>query len=206
MIRRLFLATAFTVAMAGWAHASPVIPYGTMGYVPNGVKSFAGTTLDTATSVTIPATETINNSPATYLGQPNIFVGLANSAVTVNPLTLSVSNINGPVVTYNIANYLTWGSSGNYEFSLDHGNWTSTGASNLSFVGFGTFHDTSATYADSSAYISLSFTQASPNSAVNFSGTFAVPPPPVPEPSTIFALCSGAVALGLYGLRRKFSA
>src|SRR5262245_57855672 len=96
---REVLAIAAAVLLSGGAAQAGLTLNATFGYVPVGDSSFAGASLGSATSVTIAGLDEVNTVPSTYLGNPNDFFSGANAvslgdSVTVNPLTLNVSNIN----------------------------------------------------------------------------------------------------------------
>jgi hypothetical protein len=169
--------------------------------------TFTGSTLGSATSVTVPSNMFITSAPTTYLGHPNIFLPLVTDfyPTAVSPTTLPVSNINGASVTYNITDYLTWSAgTDTYFFTLNTGNWTSSASTNLSFVGLGTFTDSLGNYVSGPAEISLGFTNTG---STNYSATFEVPPPPtVPEPSSLVLLGSGLLGAAFLLFRRKRSA
>lgn len=211
-MKKLLLAvTAIaTLAIAPAVNASPIVPFGTFGYTGIGSNpTFTGSSLGSATSVTVPTAIIINTAPITYLSQPNIFFPLSPSiqSSAVSPTTLSVSNINSGSVTYNLTDYLTWSGGGDtYFFTLGSGSWTSSASTNLSFVGFGTFSDANSTYVSGLAEISLGFTNTG---STDYSGTFEVPPtltPRVPEPSSLVLLGSGMLAAAFLFFRRNRSA
>ena len=157
---------------------SSVPPYGTFSVSPVGTVTFSpGTDIGLATSVTLgSATWFTFSADATYQGHPNIFAGFPVSTGSFNPaeLTLAV----GPSETYSDPSFMTWSYAGDsFEFDLASGTWSSSGAGNLSFQGFGTFSDPGLNnYVSGAAEISLSFTQSSPGSTVGVGGSFDVPP------------------------------
>jgi hypothetical protein len=163
--------------------------------------------------VTIPALESVNTVPPTYLGNPNDFFAGASAinvgdSVTISALTLNPTNINGGLTTLVLPNYLIASSGSSpanrYEFSMSSIRWSSSAATDLSFVAFGTFHDTAGVFSDNAASISGSFTTTGTGS-VNASFTFDTPPAPnliTPEPATATLCFIGMVGIGGYLIRR----
>lgn len=221
MIRRslfagLFAALALT-SLGSNAQAA-VLLNATFGFAPLGSTTYTGATLGSATSVTIPGFEQINNLPATYLGMQNDFAagGLSPLAlgqtVTVNPLTLTVSGINAGFQAASLGTYLTFSSGTTpafrYAFSGTSIRFSSSTPGDLAVDIVGTIRDTAGVFMDSTANVSFAFTQTTPTSATNFSATFSTPsaiiPPgnPVPEPATI-GMAGTAAFLGLGYMIRK---
>lgn len=211
-MKKLLLAVLATAVLAIVPAAkATTIPYGTFGWVTGGAPTYTGETLGTASSVTFNSTQYINSAPATYLGKTDMFYGSAFTIspfvyvpVTMSPLTLNVENINSGSTSYNLTDYLQWTWNGDtFDFTLTSGTWTSSASTNLSFVGLGTFSDTLNDYVSGPAEVSFSFTQTG---TTNVSSTFEVPPPVVPEPSSLVLFGTGLLGAAFLLFRRNRTA
>lgn len=210
---KIFAVLAVITMLAGGSvvSATPIAANGTFGYVPIGDTTMTGSTLGSATSVTIPSSEIINTLPSTFLGNPNDFASLLALAqsVTVAPLTLNTQSINGGFNSESHTAYLTFSSgttpAGRFTFDMSSIKWASSGDNELDFAALGTFHDSQGTYGDQSADISASFTRTTQGGTINASFTFETPATvsDVPEPASLTLLGIGAACLLGYGIRRK---
>jgi hypothetical protein len=217
--------TVLAVAVATLAFgngARAAFANATFGYVPFGSTTFTGANLGSATSITIPGLELVNNLPPMFLGNPNNFNGGPNgfslaSTVTVNPLTLNPMFIgDGIFHNLNLPNYATFAGGGGgstpanrYTFSVTSIRWDSSNPNEIDFIALGIFHDSNGTFANDSADISGSFTTTGVGNppTVNTSFTFETPTTittGAPEPATVTLLGFGAVvSLVGYGVRRR---
>jgi hypothetical protein len=207
-MKKLLLAVLAASALCTMPAAkASTVPYGTFGVSPVGIVTFSpGTTIGGATSVTLGSTEWLSlSADATYEGNPNIFAGFPSpigiGSFNASELTLAV----GPSETYSDLSFMTWTYAGDsYVFDLTSGTWSSSGPGNLSFQGLGTFSATGPTsYVPGPAEISLSFTQSSPGSTVGVGGSFDVPPPIIPEPSSFVLLGTGLLGAAFLLYRRN---
>lgn len=117
--------------------------YGTFTINATGtVKTLpTGSPLNSISSFTLPADETVSSIPATYFNYANAFLTTLalGQPVTISPLTVPVPK-SGSSETLNYTNFLTFGSTGQYTFSLTSlSNVTANGG--LILQGLGLFSD-----------------------------------------------------------------
>lgn len=138
---------ALSTLGASTALAGPVQTYGTFTVNALGtvVTTPSGAALNAITSFTLPANETVSSIPATYFGHTNAFLTTVSLGqnVTINPLTVPVP-ASGLSEMLNYMNFLTFGSTGQYTFSLSSlSNVSANGG--LVLQGLGLFSDSTGT-------------------------------------------------------------
>ena len=181
--------------------------YGTFTINATGtvVTSPTGSPLNSISSFTLPADETVSSVPATYFGYTNAFLTTLalGQSVTVNPLTVPVPK-SGSSETLNYMNFLTFGPTGQYQFSLMNlSNVTANGG--LILQGLGLFSDSTGSLGTNlPSEVSFALSQTNSQGATGISTTFSVPPSMtnVPEPGSLALLGTALITLGLI-IRRK---
>lgn len=181
--------------------------YGTFTINATGtvVTSPTGSPLNSISSFTLPAGETVSSIPPTYFGYANAFLTTLalGQSVTISPLTVPVPT-SGSSETLNYTNFLTFGSTGQYTFSLTNlSNVTANGG--LILQGLGLFSDSTGNLGTNlPSEVSFALSQTNSQGATGISTTFSVPPSMtnVPEPGSLALLGTALITLGLI-IRRK---
>ncbi len=181
--------------------------YGTFTINATGtvVTSPTGSPLNSISSFTLPADETVSSIPPTYFGYTNAFLTTLalGQSVAISPLTVPVPT-SGSSETLNYTNFLTFGSTGQYTFSLMNlSNVTANGG--LILQGLGFFTDSTGSLGTNlPSEVSFALSQTNSQGATGISTTFSVPPSMtnVPEPGSLALLGTALITLGLI-IRRK---
>jgi hypothetical protein len=184
------------LALAGFAHAS--LLNGTFGFVPTLGASFTGSSLGGASSVTVTALESINTLPLLYLGHPNDFLGAGlaigdTATIAAADVSLAVAHLNAGSFPLALPGYLGWAPATRFTFDVASISWSSSAATNLSFIATGTLIDHTGFFSATPADISGSFTTTGAGSAVNASFTLATED--VPERASILLVLTGLLVL-----------
>jgi len=202
---RLSTGLVLAAMVASGAHAS--IISGTFGFVPTfGGASFTGGSLGSAASVTVTAAETINTLPALYLARPNDFIaaGLALgdiATIAAADVSLGVTNLNAGRFPLVLPGYLAFSPASRFGFDVTGISWTSSAATNLSFVATGNLIDHLGVFSLTAADISGSFTTTGAGS-VNASFTLTTEDA-TPEVGSVLMLLSALLVFGwLRGARK----
>jgi hypothetical protein len=204
-----FAALLAALAFGQTAKASSVA--GTLGFTPIGSTMYAGSTLGSATSVTLPSLNVVNNLPDTagndFASGPVGSTLALGDAVHFSSLTIDTSAphneaiaVSGPSISF---------SSGTspldrYVFTPTLEMITSDSANSLTISYTGYIVDTGGLYDSNTSSVQFGFTTVS-NGAANYSATLAAPAAfsLIPEPSSfVLASIAGIVGLGVAARRR----
>jgi len=191
------MALALLVGISPAAVAGPVI--GSQGFFDSGSPSTDTGNINTATTFTIAFMESSSSSTGIFAGLPTQFIG------TVGPFSLA-SGANS-TLTFGSALFGTFTSTTETVLANTVG---ASGTLSLYFLGNWTPGSYEASVPPGSYASSFTFSATQTpvaNGAISDSGTFAIPPAPlpgVPEPAAVIVFGLGGVGLaGFRTLRRR---